>query len=55
MARCLSQIRELAYQKFFYDHPNFIGKSIRYKGNYIFHKDEAYDSIDYYLQTGIEP
>ena len=47
--------REKAYQKFFYDHPNFLGKSIRYRGNYIFHKDEAYDCIDYYLQTGIEP
>jgi hypothetical protein len=47
--------REQAYQKYFYDHPNFRGKSIRYKGNYIFHKDEAYDCIDYYLQTGIEP
>jgi hypothetical protein len=47
--------REQAYQKYFYDHPNFRGKSIRYKGNYIFHKDEAYDFIDYYLQTGIEP
>jgi hypothetical protein len=47
--------REQAYQKFFRDHPNFIGKSIRYKSDYIFHKDEAYDCIDYYLRTGIEP
>ncbi len=47
--------REQAYQKFFKDHPDFRGKSIRYRGNYIFHKDEAYESIDYYLQTGIEP
>ena len=47
--------RERAYQKFFYDHPNFRGKSIRYRGEYIFHKDEAYDCIDYYLKTGIEP
>jgi hypothetical protein len=47
--------RDQAYQKFFYDHPNFRGKSIRYRGNYIFHKDEAYECIDYYLRTGIEP
>lgn len=47
--------REQAYQKFFRDHPNFRGKSIRYRGNYIFHKDEAYECIDYYLKTGIEP
>ncbi len=47
--------REQAYQKFFRDHPIFRGKSIRYRGNYIFNKDEAYGCIDYYLRTGIEP
>ena len=47
--------REEAYKKYFRDHSNFIGKSIRYRGDYLFNKDEAYDCIDYYLQTGIEP
>ena len=50
-----ADIKEQAYQKFFRDHPNFRGKSIRYRDNYIFHKDEAYDCINYYLRTGIEP
>lgn len=47
--------REQAYQKFFRDDPQFRGRSYRLRDNYIWHKDEAYECIDYYLKTGIEP
>lgn len=47
--------REQAYQKYFRDDPQFRGRSYRLRDNYIWHKDEAYECIDYYLRTGIEP
>jgi hypothetical protein len=47
--------REQAYQKHFRDDPQFRGRSYRLRDNYIWHKDEAYECIDYYLKTGIEP
>lgn len=47
--------RELTYKKYFRDDPQFRGRSYRLRDNYIFHKDEAYECIDYYLRTGIEP
>jgi hypothetical protein len=47
--------REQAYQKFFRDDPQFSGRSYRLRDNYIWHKDEAYECVDYYLKTGIEP
>ena len=47
--------REQAYQKYFRDDPKFTGRSYRLRDNYIWHKDEAYECIDYYLKTGIKP
>ena len=47
--------REEAYNKFFRDDHNSRGRSFRLRDNYIFHKDEAYDSVDYYLRTGVKP
>ena len=46
---------EKAYQKHFRDDPQFRGRSYRLRDNYIFHKDEAYECINYYLRTGTTP
>jgi hypothetical protein len=49
------EIRERTYLKFFRDDEQFKGRSYRLRDNYIFHTDEAYDSVDYYLRTGVKP
>lgn len=53
--KCKADEREQAYQKHFRDDPQFRGRSYRLRDNYIFHKDEAYECIDYFLRTGTKP
>jgi hypothetical protein len=43
------------YNRFFEDDKQFIGRCFRKRDNYIWHKDEAYEAINYYIDTGIEP
>jgi hypothetical protein len=47
--------REELYKKYFRDDPQFRGRSYRLRDNYTWNKDEAYEAIDYYIKTGIEP
>ena len=55
VSKCKADEREQAYKKHFRDDPQFRGRSYRLRDNYIFHKDEAYECIDYFLRTGTKP